>query len=397
MRENSNPHLFVFAGEQSGDAHGSALLKALAILRPAMHIHGVAGPKMRQEKIEQLLPMEEFQVMGFSDVFKSLPKLLSHFRKIRKFILSRQPKAVLFIDYPGFNLRMAKSLRKGGYKGKLIHYICPSVWAWGEKRVPQMAATLDLLLSILPFEPAYFLKTSLKTIYVGNPSLEAIESYHCDPNFLSQIGLNPEKPILALFPGSRASEIKGNLNRQLSAAKLLQKEDPSLQIALSVANPQLLPFIQAELIHSQNKETLLVASKHTFDLMRHAKAAIATSGTVTLELALHKVPTIMVYAISPFNAFLAKRVYKINLPFYCLPNILSQKLLFPELIHNEFTIQNCYVKLREIYFPGKQRLDCIEGCNQLINLLENGEREDSALHKASYKAAATILELLKLD
>ena len=158
--------LFIFVGEKSADLHGEKILQALKQLDPALHISGVAGPRMRKVGIECILPMEDFQVMGFIDVFLALPKLVRQFYFVADQILSSNPKAVLFIDYPGFNLRMAKHLRKKGYKGKLCHYICPSVWAWGKKRIPLMAKHLDLLLTILPFEKNYFADTDLQVAYV---------------------------------------------------------------------------------------------------------------------------------------------------------------------------------------------------------------------------------------
>ena len=167
--------IFIFAGEQSGDLHGAELLYALKQKEPNLQIMGVGGPKMRSQGIYSIEKMESFQVMGLSDVIKALPKLVFLFKNIRNTILKNNPKAVIFIDYPDFNMRMAKSLRKNGYTGKLIHYICPSVWAWRKGRIKDLAETLDLLLTIFPFEPQYFEKTPLKVEYVGNSLVKNIK------------------------------------------------------------------------------------------------------------------------------------------------------------------------------------------------------------------------------
>ncbi|MBS0627154.1 MAG: lipid-A-disaccharide synthase, partial [Verrucomicrobia bacterium] len=147
-----NYDLFIFAGEPSGDLHGEALIQNLRSLHPEITISGVGGPKMRAAGLDSILEMEQFQVMGFIAVFLSLPKLIRYFYFLAKTILFLKPKAVLFIDYPGFALRLERHLKKKHFKGKIIHYICPSVWAWGKKRIPLMEKTLDLLISIFPFE-----------------------------------------------------------------------------------------------------------------------------------------------------------------------------------------------------------------------------------------------------
>ncbi len=164
--------LFVFAGETSGDVHGATILKRLKEAYPDIRITGVAGPRMREIGLSLFMPMENFQIMGYSDVFKNIFRLIHYFKKVRNFILKEQPKAVLFIDYPGFNLRMAKALRRRKFPNKLIHYICPTVWAHGKKRVFTLAQTLDLLLSIFPFEKQYFSQTKLKPTYIGHPLIE---------------------------------------------------------------------------------------------------------------------------------------------------------------------------------------------------------------------------------
>ncbi len=169
--------LFVFAGEKSGDLHGEKLLEALRAKSPHLKIAGVGGPLMRSKGMQCILPMEEFQVMGFIDVFLSLPKLMRQFYFVAREILRLNPRIVVTIDYPGFNLRLARHLRKKGFKGKLVHFICPSVWAWGKKRIPLMAENLDMLLSILPFEKELFAHTELPVHFVGHPLSERMKAY----------------------------------------------------------------------------------------------------------------------------------------------------------------------------------------------------------------------------
>ena len=156
MEEEKPIDLFVACGEISGDIHAAELIQALLKQNPNLSIVGITGSKLRQLPVKTFMEMESLQVFGFWDIVRFLPKLMGLFFKLRSFLLKTAPKAVLFVDYPGFNLRMQKALRKKGFKGKLIHYICPTVWAWGKKRIHTMKNTLDLLLTIFPFETELF-------------------------------------------------------------------------------------------------------------------------------------------------------------------------------------------------------------------------------------------------
>lgn len=317
--------LFIFAGEASGDLHGSHLLQELYSLHPNLKVTGVGGPKMRSLPFECLMPTEEFQVMGFTDVLLSLPKLVRHFYTVRNFILEKQPKVVIFIDYPGFNLRMAKSLRKKGFKNKLVHYIAPTVWAWGKKRITHMANTLDLLLTIFPFENDSFNNTTLPVQYVGNPLMAELNKQRPQTNWKKQFAM-PDH-FFALFPGSREGEIKRNLPLQLRAAKQFK-----MPFAISCAHPSLISHISKIAEQFELEDFYLIPEQYTYDLMKDAAFAISKSGTATLELALHGCPTVVTYQLSKLNYFLAKYIFKINLPHYCIANILLKETLFPEMI-----------------------------------------------------------------
>lgn len=318
----SQVDLFVIAGEPSGDLHGANLISSLLKLHPKLTIAAVAGPQMRALPIVSTFAMENLCVMGFIDVFFAIPKIIRQFFAIRKEILDKQPKAVICIDYPGFNLRLQQSLRKRGYQGKLIHYIAPSVWAWGKKRIPMMAKNLDLLLSFFPFEKDCFANTPLRVEHVGHPLITLIPKTQ-----------EKRTNTIAIFPGSRTTEIRRNLPIQLSVAKELQKEDPTLNIAISASHNDNKPLIQslAGDIH--------IVEDHYF-LMRTAKLALATSGTVTLELALFETPTVVNFVIQPIDLFLAQKVFKINLRFYCIVNILARAEIFPEFFGPNCTQEN---------------------------------------------------------
>ena len=195
----SAPRCFFIAGEHSGDLHGAHLLQALHKEQPDAFYAGVGGPLMRAEQFHCFLPMEDFQIFGFTGIVRHLPRVVNQFRQIRDHILGHDYDVVIFVDYPGFNLRMAQALRKRGYKGKLVQYICPSVWAWGKGRIDGMVKTLDLLIAFFPFEPALFAHTKLPVVFCGHPLTEAVAPARAAPT---------EPPMIAIFPGSRRREIE---------------------------------------------------------------------------------------------------------------------------------------------------------------------------------------------
>jgi len=378
-----NKKIFMFAGEPSGDLHGSHLIHALKKLDSDYTIEAVAGPLMRNEKINVFMQMEEFAVMGFSDVILSLPSLIRKFYKIRNHILNFKPDVVILIDYPGFNLRLATHLRKKGFTGKIIQYICPTVWAWGKNRIQKMNESLDLLLTIYPFEKDHFSNLPLQVEYVGHPISQTIQN-HGYTSFESEAN----DYLIALFPGSREGEIKRNLNKILISAIKLKELEPKAKFAISIANDKVEPLIH-EIINSSalSKDNFyLVPKNKTYELMRACRTAIAKSGTVTLELALHKKPTVVVYELSILNRFIAKYIMRVNLPYYCIVNILTGKETFPELIKNGFTTGNLSKHLIELSQDSEKRTDCIEECEKIRTLLQGSDAHE--------KAALSISKLL---
>jgi lipid-A-disaccharide synthase len=361
----SDPLIYFISGEKSGDLHGTKLMHALRAHYPNFQAKGVGGPGMQAEGLKLIAPYEDFQVMGFTDVILSLPTLVHHFYGVAKSILQDQPKAVIFIDYPGFNIRLAKYLRKKGYQGKLVHYIAPSVWAWGKGRIQTMSQTLDLLLTIYPFESAYF--KELKTVYVGNPLMNA----------LKPLTTPSEPPVLALFPGSRFKEIIRNLPLQIKAASLFWKENPSWNVAISISNPQ----FENEILKALKDAPFpykLVNESDRYHLMETAHAALAKSGTITLELALRGCPSVVMYQLTPLNYWLARYIFRISLPFYALPNILLNETVFPEryqvkidpkdlaaCLHEQKDIKEQALKLRNLLSDRNASVEAAKEISQI--------------------------------
>jgi lipid-A-disaccharide synthase len=370
------PDIFLFAGEPSGDLHGAELVRALLDLHPQWSVVGVGGPRMRAAGMRCVLPMEEFQVMGFIDVLCALPSLARSFFFVSSWILRHAPRIVVGIDYPGFNLRLASRLKKRGFAGKVCHYICPSVWAWGKRRIPHMARTLDLLLAILPFEPSLFAHTSLRAEYVGNPLVHALRK-HC----YRPLDLPGRSPVIGIFPGSRHKEIARNLPIQLRAARQLTEVYPECSLAVSVASPCHHGLIHAHLQEAGLTHIPCIPSERTYDLMSCLNLAIATSGTVTLELALHEVPTLVTYALTSLDLFLAQRLFRIHLPHYCLVNILAAQEVFPEFIGPRLHTE-------ALFSAAKRLLASSETCKQLCCSLRKQLQEKDASREAAYAIAS---------
>jgi lipid-A-disaccharide synthase len=376
-----NKEIFLFAGEKSGDLLGGFLYQALQNQLPNYHFTGVVGPEMRTAGMEGILRTEEFELLGFSEILSSLPKLWKQFRIVRDYILKNRPEATILIDYPGFNLKMAKSLRKHHYQGKIIQYISPTVWAWGKKRADKMAQTLDLLLTIYPFEQECFSNTPLNVKYVGNPLKEIIQKHSYIQDWASLFGIEDTSHLIAIFPGSRKGEIELNLPYQLKVAELLKKKDPSVTFAISCAHEKILPVMHRMLQSNSlklNRDIFLLPKAYCYELMKDCRSALAKSGTVTLELALHKCPTVVMYKLSLLNRIIAQYLLRLNLPHYCIVNILANKKVYPELIEKGLSSSALFAELQKINVDGQARQTCIEECEQLAALFQGTDASDQA-------------------
>lgn len=375
-------HYFLFAGELSGDLHGSQLMQAISSLDEKAFFSGVGGPLMRAKGITGPLWMENFQVMGFSDVLMALPKLMKSFYVVRNYVLSKQPEVVILIDYPGFNLRMAKALRKKGFKGKIVQYICPTVWVHGKNRIKAMVQTLDLLLTIFPFESDCFSHTNLKVKYIGNPLVDNFKKWKYDKNWRKHIGLESnDKEVVALFPGSREAEIRSHISLQLQTANLLIQKFPQMKFAISYASLELFTQIQSEVKNTALKigyNLFFVPPEYRYELMHDCLMALAKSGTVTLELALHKKASVVIYELTKLNYFIAKFILRLKLPYYCIVNILGKREIYPELIGSNIDARLVEKKLAYLHENSVMRQNIAQACDEVGKQLEEKEIHHTA-------------------
>lgn len=366
-----SPSFFVLAGEASGDLHGSGLIEALLRCHPHASFFGVGGARMRSLPFRALWHTEKYAVMGFSEILRSLPSLVSFFYQVRRAILNERPSHVVLIDYPGFNLRLAASLRKQGYQGKIIQFIAPSVWAHGQHRIQTLERYYDLLLTIYPFEKKHFANSTLPVEYVGNPLADAIK-----PQAVHSAG----RRECLLFPGSRVGEIQRHLPTQLRLASMLSEVDPSLTFALSSSHPEVVKLLPSCAKQCRSLPLSLFSPAENPQRMRSATFAIAKSGTITLELALHAVPTFVHYELTRLNAWIARHCLKLSLPHYCIVNLIAECALFPEFFYTQPSFDQMQEKILKAYSEREQtRREC-----RVIR-----ERLDA--HGAYDRAAAAIL------
>ena len=364
---------YIIAGEASGDLHGSNLIKELKKLDASADIRCWGGDLMEQAGGHVVKHYRELAFMGFAEVLKNLGTILKNLKFCKEDILEFKADALILIDYPGFNLRIAKWAKQQGLK--VIYYISPQVWAWKENRVRQMKQNIDKMIIIIPFEKDYFKnKWNWEAEYVGHPLAEVIERYK-EQGTRNKIS---DKPIVALLPGSRKQEIAKKLPVMLEVSKFF----PGYQFVVAEA-----PSIENEFYQNFTKSFSNVSAvkNQTYELLSQAKAALVTSGTATLESALFGVPEVVCYKGSLLSYQIAKRVIKVN--YISLVNLIMDKSVVKELIQNELTVENLKNELNELLTNEKRIAEIKQDYAELKKILSEGGN-------ASAKAAKSIVEFL---
>ena len=369
---------YIIAGEASGDLHGSNLIKELKKQDTNASIRCWGGDKMQAAGGELVKHYRDLAFMGFTEVVMNLRTIFRNLRFCKEDILGYQPDALILVDYPGFNLRIAKWARQQGLK--IIYYISPQVWAWKENRVPMMKQCIDKMLVILPFEKEYFKnKWNWEVEYVGHPLVEVIENQKLNPDSYREKSQKlSEKPIVALLPGSRKQEILKKLPVMLEVSRSF----PDHQFIVAKA-PGVEDAFYTGLL--QPYANVSYVSNRTYDLLMQAKAALVTSGTATLETALFGVPEVVCYKGSPISYQIAKRVIKVK--YISLVNLIMDRLVVKELIQDELTPKNLKQELQQLLLDPARIDQLKKDYAALQELLGKGGH-------ASAKAARSIVNFL---
>lgn len=364
---------YLIAGEASGDLHGSNLIKELRKLDAQCRVRCWGGDLMQQAGGELVKHYKDLAFMGFIEVVMNLRTILKNLRFCKEDILAFRPDALVLIDYPGFNLRIAEWAKKSGFR--VIFYISPQVWAWKESRVKLIKECVDKMLVILPFETAFYKKWNYEVEYVGHPLVEVIDNWQSrgDENKISA------RPVIALLPGSRKQEILKKLPIMLEVSSLF----PAHNFVVAKAPGQEDAFYEALL---QPYGNVLSVRNETYRLLSQAEAALVTSGTATLETALFGVPEVVCYKGSTVSYWIARRLIKIK--WISLVNLIMNKEVVKELIQDELTVENLQRELNGLLHDANRQQQLQKDYTALKDLL--GKQGN-----ASANAARSIVRFMK--
>lgn len=321
--------LFIIAGEVSGDTHAAGLIREVLALDPAATFSGLGGPRMREAAGAGIDDwVETAGVVGLWEVLKMYGYFKRRFNGVVAHVMNTRPDAVILVDYPGFNLRIAKALRRSGYQGKLIYYISPQVWAWKKGRVKVMAKVLDLMICIFPFEKEFYEKSGLRTEFAGHPMVDRVVTLRRN--------WERERGLVGWFPGSRLNEVKRLFPVMLQAALAIRMQFPQVRFAVSAANETLAGHMRLMADREGMPEAKMWIEVGTvYDLMQRAQVGAVASGTATLEAACFGLPYVLVYKVNELTFAVAKAVVKIK--HIGMINVLAQEEVVRELVQGSLT------------------------------------------------------------
>ena len=379
------PLFYLIAGEASGDLLGANLMRALrAQTAGTARFAGIGGPRMRAEGMELLFFQEELAHFGLFELLHRVPKLLRRIRQTVREVKAKRPAALITIDAPDFCFRVAKQVKGSGIP--LIHYVAPTVWVWRAGRAKKIAAFLDHLLALLPFEPPYFTAEGLGCSFVGHPIVESGAGQGDGARFRAAHGIGAEVPLLAVLPGSRMSEASKLLPLYRATLIELKRRHPTLQAVLPVV-PHLRDYI---LHHSAGWPVPVIVTDidaDKYDGFNACRAALACSGTVALELALARLPAVITYKISKLTEFLYRRFLKTD--YVSLVNIMHQRPVVPELLQENATPVKLAAALDVLLTDDAARAAQLAGLQDVAGWLGQGQ------FVPSQQAAATVLAVVR--
>ena len=335
----------MIAGETSGDLHGAGVVRELKRRNPAVEIFGIGGDKMRKEGMTLTYHVREMSFMGFVEVVKHLPLIRSVERTLEQLLKLKRPDVVVLIDYPGFNLRFARTAKSYGIK--VVYYISPQVWAWKKGRVKKMTGLIDKMLVVFPFEVPIYEKENVPVQFVGHPLVEEMQDVMTREQFFKRYELDPENKYIAVIPGSRKQEIENLFSVMVRSA--MEVSSATAEVIVAVA-----PDLSLELYRRNLPPNARIKfiQHSTHEIMKYAEFAFVTSGTATLETACVGTPMVVVYKTSMITYLIARLVVKIK--NISLVNIVAGKTIVPEMIQEMVTVDALVKEARTILdSPGR--------------------------------------------
>jgi len=350
---NESKKILIVAGEASGDLHGSSLIRELKNINSHLQFFGIGGDKMRREGMELVYHIDKLSIMGFFEVLRNLGLIREVMRVMVRSAEQRKPNLVVLIDYPGFNLRFAKRIKKLGIS--IVYYISPQVWAWGGNRVKKMKGLIDKMIVIFPFEVDIYKRFDIDCEFVGHPLLEVVRPILSKEDFQSKFDLRKNEILLGLLPGSRWQEVEKILPLMLESVELLGSRIKNLRVMLGLA-----PTIKKEKVQTildQFKGRVEIIENLTYDLMKHSDLLLVASGTATLESAILGTPFLVLYKTSFWTYLFAKSL--VSIPNIALANVVAGKKIIPEYIQNKAIPKNIAEEMYDI-LTNKQRYKAIQ-------------------------------------
>jgi lipid-A-disaccharide synthase len=367
--------LYIIAGESSGDGHAAVLMSELLAMAPDIEFYGAGGPKMREVGGSHIFDWTQEAVVGFWDVLMKYPYFREQFYRIYREIIELQPSAVIFVDYPGFNLRLARYLHRKGFRGKKIYYISPQVWAWNRGRIPKISRFLDLMLCIFPFEKPLYEASGLRTEFVGHPMLAQLET--------RRILANRDPKLVGLLPGSREREVRRILPAMLAAATLLKQRDREMRFEVSAASAKMTVLIE-KIAAACGFIGVPISVGNAASLMQRAAVGMVASGTATMEASFFRFPFVLIYKVS-WLTFIPGRLL-VRVQHLGMPNILAGRTMIPEFIQHQARPEAITDAVWELYSNESLRASMIQGMDEVILQLTEIE--------AGHRAAEVVLREL---
>lgn len=357
---------YIIAGERSGDLHASNLMKEILKCDTNASFRFFGGDFMQQVGGEIVTHYREMAYMGFLEIFLNLKKVIKNLNRCKLDVSQFQPDALILVDYSGFNLKIAKFIKKYHPNIPIHYYISPKIWAWNQSRAVKIKKIIDHMYVIMPFEKDFYKKFNFEVNYVGNPCLETVNNFKPNPNFYIDNNLS-SKPIIAVLPGSRKSEVEYMLHFMVSILPSFRDYQFVIAGVNNLESSYYEFFYREGIVH--------IVYEQTYDLLVHAKVALVSSGTATLETALFKVPQVVCFATSTITYLIIRCLIKVK--YISLVNLIAQKEVVKELIQGDFLPQNVMAEINKLLKNTDYRNQILNDYSLLIDILGSSKASEN--------------------
>jgi len=358
----------IVAGERSGDIYGADLARALRARVPGLEVFGCGGEAMSQAAVDTIVDSHQITMVGITEVVSGIPRVYRAFRRLLQEVDRRQPQLAVLIDFPDFNLRLARQLKKR--RIPVVYFVSPQVWAWRKGRVKKLKRRIAKMIVIFDFEEEIYRQAGVPVEYVGHPLVDMVRPHLTRQEFFAKVGLDASVPTIALLPGSRQQEVSTNLPVILDAATRLTL-NRKLQFVVAIAPTIDSRWLENTLLECYvGRATVRTAVHATYDALQHSDLAVVASGTATLEAAIRERPMVVVYRVSALTWLVGKLL--VNVPYYSMVNILAKKELVPELMQRDFNAANVAARVEYLLDHPEAREEMIRGFQALRPRLGQG-------------------------